>query len=451
MTDEGVQIMPGEKEEGPTWCEADKLEREVMANELCGLIDKIDSKAGAVIAVDGDWGTGKTFIMKMLQEKLSANKVANIYLDAYETDYMEDPLITISSQIIAAQNPDAGQENPFKSSFLKLIWARIMKTGLRVAGLGVLEGVVDDYQQAPEESALEQDIKNSVGRIEFVAEFKNQLSEVAPSMTKVADDIKENKLVIIVDELDRCKPNYTLKMLEVMKHIFTAENIIFILSVNKKMLEKTIENTYGEVNAHQYLQKFISYSIGILAPNKTMSEGHVRGLAAESQLILNRDSLELLTHLLSQGGCYLRDVQKIIGNLAVYKMKYNEYFAQLQVYETYMACAYVINPAHFNALRTGMSTISPIEKFLQIEVEGLLQNATMSAQGSISGAILALRDHMVYLTVSDENINKEAGGNNAADIIHVGDNIFLNHEYSIRREDWIPFFADRIAALAPQR
>ncbi|MEP3525256.1 MAG: P-loop NTPase fold protein [Hyphomicrobiales bacterium] len=78
---------------------------------------------------------------------------------------------------------------------------------------------------------------------------------------------KEQKLVIIVDELDRCRPDYALDMLEVMKHFFKVEGVHFILGVNLKQLANSVRARYGEaVEGERYLQKFISITMPLVPP-----------------------------------------------------------------------------------------------------------------------------------------------------------------------------------------
>ena len=79
------------------------------------------------------------------------------------------------------------------------------------------------------------------------------------SAVKTEEDIKEcvrdvfndiivekaEKLVIFIDELDRCKPSFAIEMLERIKHYFDDERIIFVVSLNKEQLIHTISNYYG--------------------------------------------------------------------------------------------------------------------------------------------------------------------------------------------------------------
>jgi len=79
-----------------------------------------------------------------------------------------------------------------------------------------------------------------------------------------------DKLVVFVDELDRCNPIYAIKLLERIKHFFDHENIIFVFSVNVKELTNTISNYYGQsFDSHRYLNKFFDVSIDLPQVNVT--------------------------------------------------------------------------------------------------------------------------------------------------------------------------------------
>lgn len=98
------------------------------------------------------------------------------------------------------------------------------------------------------------------------------------SAVKTEEDIKEcvrdvfndiivekaEKLVIFIDELDRCKPSFAIEMLERIKHYFDDERIIFVVSLNKEQLIHTISNYYGsEFDAARYLNRFFDISVNL--------------------------------------------------------------------------------------------------------------------------------------------------------------------------------------------
>ncbi len=71
-----------------------------------------------------------------------------------------------------------------------------------------------------------------------------------------------NRLVIFIDELDRCKPTYAIKLLEQIKHYMMDDRITFVFSVNLEQLQHTIKCYYGaDFDASRYLDRFFDFRI----------------------------------------------------------------------------------------------------------------------------------------------------------------------------------------------
>ncbi|MFX2103355.1 P-loop NTPase fold protein, partial [Acinetobacter baumannii] len=83
--------------------------------------------------------------------------------------------------------------------------------------------------------------------------FKSQLAEITKDL--------EKPLVFIVDELDRCKPEFAIRLIERIKHFFDIPKVVFILAVNKKQLEESINSFYGFTSSSKYLEKFIDITV----------------------------------------------------------------------------------------------------------------------------------------------------------------------------------------------
>lgn len=90
--------------------------------------------------------------------------------------------------------------------------------------------------------------------------FKKTLSNTREKLIELS---KEKSIIFLVDELDRCLPSYAIKVLERLHHLFDGiENIIVIISIDKKQLEHSIKQIYGnDVNVDKYLKKFINFSL----------------------------------------------------------------------------------------------------------------------------------------------------------------------------------------------
>ena len=100
--------------------------------------------------------------------------------------------------------------------------------------------------------------KKEFGHIENELTLRNEINEFLNSLFTE----KANRLLIFIDELDRCKPLFAVSLLERIKHYFDNPNITFVFSTNLSELQNTIRNLYGDqFSASRYLDKFFKDNI----------------------------------------------------------------------------------------------------------------------------------------------------------------------------------------------
>lgn len=110
-------------------------------------------------------------------------------------------------------------------------------------------------------NTIEERMKEDDNSFDSLYGFKRALEATRKGIQKIAD---RKAVVIIVDELDRCLPEYTIKVLERLHHIFTdLKNVIVIVSMDKTQIEHSIKEIYGEINVDTYLRKFISFKVNL--------------------------------------------------------------------------------------------------------------------------------------------------------------------------------------------
>lgn len=98
-----------------------------------------------------------------------------------------------------------------------------------------------------------------------IRSFKTALQNVASSLSS-----KNRPLIIAIDELDRCRPSYAVELLEIVKHFFSVENIVFVLAIDKPQLSHAIKAIYGnEFDSTGYLRRFIDLDFRLPDPDRT--------------------------------------------------------------------------------------------------------------------------------------------------------------------------------------
>ncbi len=243
----------------------DKLNRKPLAVQLTGYLERLND--GAVLAIDAPWGEGKTWFGRNWAKYLEDEAYKVIYIDTFEQDYVEDPFMLITSEILNLMDDDTELEENLKKGSLEVGKALLPLAGKVLVNMGgrILLGSSDVSAELGEAleagttsaaditSELIKDSLESYSNDKIVMqEFKTHLSEYAQH--------QEKPIVIFIDELDRCKPDFAVKLVERIKHFFDVPNIIFVLLLNRDQLEKAVKGVYGsETNASAYLGKFVNF------------------------------------------------------------------------------------------------------------------------------------------------------------------------------------------------
>ncbi len=255
----------------------DFLDRSATGKKLSDLVDRLESPT--VIALDGSWGSGKSLFLKLWcgAHTIENEKAADvIYFDAFEHDFLDDPLIALTGAIYKQLTTDDKQTPKEKAErakkFRNVAWAlgkASVKVGVNVATFGAMEQLSDLGDTIVETLGGETStFVESLGKSEDANKFWEIETAKITAMKGFRQTLREmtlddegkptKKLVIIIDELDRCRPDYALSMLEIMKHFFAVDGVHFVLGVNLKELENSVRARYGaDINAARYLQKFV--------------------------------------------------------------------------------------------------------------------------------------------------------------------------------------------------
>ena len=225
-------------------------------------------------SIDGEWGSGKTFFVKELctlinsynssvEQKEQNNKTVKsiikiekpdtsmyaVYYDAWKNDNDIDPILSLLFEIAEQLEVD------FSLPELNLNSKKIIK---EIVKLIFPKNIIISEMINCLDNIQEKDLFD---------EFKQsrQLENKIQEFFSVLPEKKCNKLVIFIDELDRCKPNYAVKLLERIKHYFiNFPKIKFVFSLNSRELQHSVKKIYGnEFDAYQYLDRFFDIRLNL--------------------------------------------------------------------------------------------------------------------------------------------------------------------------------------------
>lgn len=300
----------------------DIFERRKFSVQLERLIDTCEDQS-LVIALNDKWGNGKTTFLKMWEAQIkNEDKFKVVYFDAFKNDFQADPFIAISSHIYATIEKEELKKEYLKATknLAKVLIKTSLKVGVSALTLGVLKGT--DFEDLGED--LKSSINDPLGNYieEKLTKHDNEIRTLESFKSTLSEIGKDKKLIFIIDELDRARPDYSLELLERIKHVFNTENIFFILSVEKEQFKHVIRKTYGEIDAELYLNKFIHlwYRLPqiddpereVYTLNKYISYINKKLLTRTLEL---KHSLESLAYLLRVNKFTLRDAERCYSML----------------------------------------------------------------------------------------------------------------------------------------
>lgn len=251
----------------------DQIGRNTDIHAFVDILNSLEDSCS--IALDGAWGSGKTFFVKqakMILESCSPIESKSeyseevktvwknyhsgrepefqaqlcVYYDAWENDNDGDPILSLVYSIL--QQVD--EETPFPKD--NKIFEKVAALADCITGkstTAVLESMKSD-------SVLD-DLRKSKSVHSTIVEFLDHLL-----------DERANRLIVIIDELDRCKPDYAVRVLEKIKHYFDNERITFVFAVNVQELQHTISSYYGShFDSCRYLDRFFDLRIALPPAN----------------------------------------------------------------------------------------------------------------------------------------------------------------------------------------
>lgn len=246
----------------------DSIGRGEFVRQFVKMLNAIEDNC--TIALEGNWGSGKTFFVKQvkmvldahnpnyqpvngflteerrkaIKEKCSEFNAEDgstelkpqlcVYYDAWQNDNDEDPILSLVYSIVK----EIGSDFSFKKNSTLNIFSELINL---VCNKDI--------------SKLKKALKGE-NALDLIKETKDEADKVSEFLQSLLPEVGE-RLIVFVDELDRCKPSYAVKLLEKIKHYFLDEEITFVFSVNINELQHTIKKHYGnDFDATRYLDRF---------------------------------------------------------------------------------------------------------------------------------------------------------------------------------------------------
>lgn len=265
-------------DDGKHW-EADRLDRKKVADYLTPLVESITQPF--VISLSSDYGTGKTFFIKCWRKDLEVRGFTCVYFNAWETDFSQDPLFAFIAAMKRAFGEMTGADAKLNEA-AKRAGGVVVKKLAMIAGKAGLRAVLGadaardalDLTNINAEEIVEASAKYAEDRLreqesaeKSLLEFKTYLESTIKELVAEKND-GHKKIVIFVDDLDRCRPDYAISVLECIKHLFAVNGLVFVLGIDDNQISQAVKAVYGpSIDADSYLRRFIDWNFRLPKPS----------------------------------------------------------------------------------------------------------------------------------------------------------------------------------------
>lgn len=218
-----------------------------------------------VIAINSKFGTGKTTFLTMWQNAKGDEKGDEspyfITLNAWESDYYGDPLFAILTSLVDAMESEGEKPNAIIEAAKNVGWfttAIANQVAGNISGADILAAA--ETAKSKKTARAERHSGNT-DAFSIYRKRKAAMTELKQALREFVE-ASDPKIIFLVDELDRCRPDYAIQYLETIKHIFDIQGAVFILAIDKSQLENSARTAFGnQLDFDEYMRKFVHREI----------------------------------------------------------------------------------------------------------------------------------------------------------------------------------------------
>ncbi len=278
----------------------DLFNRREEAEDLIGYLQSVSTRPAVrdeghahVLAVDTSYGQGKSYFLRRLARHM-AHEHAVAFVDAWVDDLEDQPMVALVATLDKALQPWvvkhpelADRMIEFRSRAGRV--AKIVGVGLakRAASFVIMgsgaEALGDEFSNDLVKDLAKDGIKDAANdvvdditagfgarmassmeaRISRFRQGQDAIADMKVGLSQIVETLLEAgmklPITIVIDELDRCRPTYAIKVLEELKHLFDVPGVAFVLGMHGQQLAHSVTAAYGTgFDSQSYLRRFFS-------------------------------------------------------------------------------------------------------------------------------------------------------------------------------------------------
>ena len=267
------------------WLEQDWLELQDRARVVADVA--LGTEGPFTIGVFGQWGMGKTSILQLAQklvdesEDAKTGAITTVVFNAWQYEQERAPLIPLVATILQALEKNKSDRlNKFRDALRSVLYGLSVKFAAKNPLIGDAGISLDSAKAIDQYEKLRSNwIDRQIDQCLYYKAF-----QMIKDSQDETDQQKPHKIVVFIDDLDRCFPNKAVRLLESIKLVLAQKELIFVLAVDHQVLESYLDqrfrNIFGLDGYHQgqsYLDKLIQLPLWI-PPHKQRFEPLVADL-----------------------------------------------------------------------------------------------------------------------------------------------------------------------------
>lgn len=290
----------------------------------------INSETPITFGVFGKWGTGKTSLMRMLYTELrnqeTEKKIFPVWFEAWQFENEENLIIALLYTMrdeILHRNPKRLSNNPYEKLFKTLDYlAKALASGVEVSttvGRTTVSYKADKSITAAKDLAKEYDKAKKLGDA-----GRSPYYDLFYYLREQVKDLHPLKIIIFVDDLDRCRPSKAISILESMKLAMNTKGIVFVVAAEREILERITEKgKYGEqnlVDGNSFLKKIIQVFFNLPPLTDEVVDKYVKTLMDRSGNLqaISAQARQIIIKMFSTGsGSNPREIKRLINNFSI--------------------------------------------------------------------------------------------------------------------------------------